>query len=221
VEIVAATRLSAAEFESTAPLAATLRRVQRDPRIRPRITCDNVVGLPAIYNARIDSSDDTDVLVFTHDDVWIEDFYFVDRILEGLGRFDIIGLAGNTRRVPNQVRWATIESGKLDLPHLRGAIATDDHPMGKVGFFGPIIGECQLLDGVLLAARKQTLRVAGVRFDPAFDFHLYDLDFSRSAVDRGLKLGTWPVSVTHRSPGAFGDDSWTAGTARYLAKWGS
>jgi GT2 family glycosyltransferase len=133
----------------------------------------------------------------------------------------VIGLAGNSRRVRGQVRWATVESGKLDLPYLRGAIATGDAPMAKVGFFGPIVGDCQLLDGVFLAARKQRLLDSGVRFDPRFDFHLYDLDFSRTAVERGLKIGTWPLSVTHRSPGGFGNAGWQANAGRYLEKWGS
>ena len=65
------------------------------------------------------------------------------------------------------------------------------------------------------------LLASGVRFDPVFDFHLYDLDFSRSAIGRGLKLGTWPLSVTHRSPGGFGDERWRTNADRYLDKWQS
>ncbi len=220
IEIVAATRLEEAAFWSEAPLAASLARVRQDPRVVPQIRFSNKDGLSSVYNARIDATDAAEVLVFVHDDVWGEDFYFVDRILEGLKIFDVIGLAGNTRRVRGQTRWANADNaGGLDLPHLRGAIAHGDGPMGKVGFFGPIIGACELLDGVLLAARKSTLRRLGARFDARFDFHFYDLDFCRSARAKGLRLGTWPLSVTHRSTGSFTDQSWERNAELYRAKW--
>jgi hypothetical protein len=34
---------------------------------------------------------------------------------------------------------------------------------------------------------------SGVRFDPAFSFHLYHLDFCRSAERAGLAIGIWPA----------------------------
>jgi len=73
---------------------------------------------------------------------------------------------------------------------------------------------------VVLAARVSTLLDAGVRFDERFDFHFYDMDFSRQAVAAGLKVGTWPVAVTHASGGAFGTEAWREGMDLYLDKWG-
>ena len=219
IEIVSATRLSEPGFREQAPLAACLARVAKDRRITPVVTCENARGLSEVYNARIDAEDPAEILVFVHDDVWLEDFYFADRILEGLKQFDIIGVAGNSRRLPRQSSWAHGPDGRLDLPYLRGAIAHGTSPLGKVGFFGPIVGECELLDGVFLAARKQTLRTAGVRFDPRFSFHFYDLDFCRAARRAGLRLGTWPIAMTHRSSGAPGTDAWNMGLAAYRAKW--
>ena len=89
-----------------------------------------------------------------------------------------------------------------------------------VGFFGPIVGECELLDGVLLAARASGLRQAGVRFDPRFRFHFYDLDFCRTARAAGLHLGTWPIALTHRSSGNPYSDEWNAALELYREKWG-
>ena len=64
--------------------------------------------------------------------------------------------------------------------------------------FGPAPMPVQLLDGVFLAARADTLRRSGVRFDPCFAFHYYyDLDLSRSARRAGLSLGTWPLPLVH------------------------
>ena len=218
-EVVSATRLSEAEFR-TSPLGISLARIAGDRRIRPRIYFENDRGLPAIYNERIDEAQD-DYVVFIHDDVWIEDFYFTDRLLEGLRQFDIVGLAGNTRLAPGHESWAHAPGTRqLDLPHLRGAIAHGDQPLGKVGFYGPIIGECELLDGVFLAANRRRLVETGARFDERFSFHFYDLDFCRTARNTSLRLGTWPISVTHRSAGNPDSPLWREGLVAYRAKWG-
>jgi GT2 family glycosyltransferase len=220
IEIVSATRLSESEFPAS-PLGISLARVQKDPRIKPRIAFENSAGLPEVYNRRIEATEPAEILVFVHDDVWIEDFYFSDRVIAALKDFDAVGLAGNRRRTPGQRFWTrSIEDRKAD-PFLAGAIAHGDAPMGKVGFFGPIIAEVELLDGVFLAARKSQLRKHGVRFDPRFDFHFYDLDFCRTARTKGLRLGTFPLSVTHRSMGGgYRSESWQANADRYFAKWG-
>ena len=70
--------------------------------------------------------------------------------------------------------------------------------------YGVIPAACELLDGVFISAKKSVLQANGVTFDPQFDFHLYDLDFCRSAREQGLRIGTWPVLLTHQSGGAFG-----------------
>jgi GT2 family glycosyltransferase len=221
IDVVSATRLSAAEFDARAPLALSLRRLDRDPRLTRRIAFDNQFGLPEIYNRAVEANDGGDILVFVHDDVWLEDFYFSDRVLEGLKVFDVIGVAGNTRRLPGQDSWArSRDDSRLDLPHLRGAIAHGEGPLGKVGFYGPIVGEVELLDGVFLAARRDVLLKNGIRFDRRFAFHFYDLDFCRTARSKGLRLGTWPISMTHRSTGSPNSSAWVEGRTAYFAKWG-
>ena len=59
----------------------------------------------------------------------------------------------------------------------------------------------QSLDGVFLAARADILQRSGVRFDPRFAFHDYDLDFCRSATEARLSLGTWLFPLIHASGG--------------------
>ena len=76
------------------------------------------------------------------------------------------------------------------------------------------------LDGVLLAARAGTLQREAIGFDEDFDFHFYDLDFCRCARALGLRLGTWPIRITHRSGGGYGSPAWREGYRKYIAKWG-
>jgi GT2 family glycosyltransferase len=202
-------------------LALSLRRLDKDRRLTPRVAFGNSDGLPEVYDRVIEAGDTGDIVVFVHDDVWLEDFYFTDRVIEGLKAFDIIGVAGNSRRLPRQDSWArSPETGQLDLPHLRGAIAHGDAPLGKVGFYGPIVGEVEMLDGVFIAARRDILLKNGIRFDRRFGFHFYDLDFCRAARSTGLRLGTWPISMTHRSTGNPSTRAWQDGREAYFAKWG-
>jgi hypothetical protein len=221
VEFVSATRLNESDFWDSAPLAVHLRRSARDTRISVNVAFENAAGLPEVYNARIDAPDEADILVFIHDDVWIEDVFFIDRVVEGLKTFDVIGVAGNRRRQAFQPAWnVNPQTKRFDRDFASGVVAHGDSPLGEVRSFGPVPAQCQLLDGVLLAARKHRLLGAPVHFDPRFAFHFYDLDFCRTATAAGLSLGTCPISVTHRSGGAYGSPEWLAAGEAYFAKWG-
>jgi len=223
VEIISATRKSEAEFRGTTPLGISLQRLTHDPRLMARISAANTRGLPLIYNETIAEADDDSILVFMHDDVWIDDYFFSQRVVEGLQAFDVIGLAGNRRRVAGQPGWLFIDlKFTWDQPeHLTGAIAHSEMPFGDITRFGETPASCELLDGVLLAVRKSVLTDKRFGFDPRFDFHFYDLDFCRTARQAGLTLGTWPICVTHQSPGAYGTEQWRNAYRVYLEKWGS
>jgi hypothetical protein len=77
------------------------------------------------------------------------------------------------------------------------------------------------LDGVFLAARKSTLMEKNCLFDPRFDFNFYDMDFCRTARQKGLTLGTWPICLTHQSAGQFDSARWHKSLRLYLDKWGT
>lgn len=223
IEIVSATRLEEREFWEQSALGRSLRRLQGDRRIVPRVSFANRRGLPSIYNERIEAADAGEILVFMHDDVWIDDHFFAHRVLEGLAQFDLVGVAGNTRRLPGQPGWCFAddkfqwdERGKLS-----GGVAHGQNPFGPVSFFGPVPAACELVDGLFIAAGRQALLRREVRFDPRFDFHFYDLDFCRTAREQGLRLGTWPIALTHQSTGALGSEAWQQKYRAYLDKWGS
>lgn len=223
IEIVCATRLAEKDFWLKSALGLSLRRIPLSDGIRATIAFENRLGLPTIYNRRIADPTAGEWLVFVHDDVWIDDIYLAEAVVEGLQHYDVIGVAGNRRRVDAQPGWAFVDE-KLtwDEPaHLSGRIAHAAHPFGQLSVFGAVPAECELLDGVFLATRRSTLAKHGLAFDSRFDFHFYDLDFCRSARLRSLRLGTWRISLTHQSKGAFATPGWAAGYRAYLEKWGS
>lgn len=222
MDLICATRLNAQEFWTRSALGQSLRRLAHERRLTHHITFENRRGLPAVYNARIDAPDAAALLVFIHDDVWLDDHFFFDHLTTGLGTMDVVGVAGNRRRVPRQPSWAfpdtTFEWD--DEPHLSGTVGHGPHPFGKLACFGATPAPCELLDGVMLATHRDLLRSRQVRFDERFDFHFYDMDFCRTARQAGLRLATWPLALTHQSAGRAGSPDWLRNYEAYLAKWG-
>lgn len=225
VYLVSATQLSEADFWAKSALGQSLPyHLAQDARIKPRIAFNNTRGLPEIFNEAIEQADDDDMLVFMHDDVWIDEIdTFTEQLRDGLRQFDVIGVAGNRRRVPNQPSWKFVDTNFTSdaAEFLSGQIAHGTQPYGATGYFGEVPATCELLDGVFLATLKNRLHKKKVRFDPKFDFHLYDLDFCRTARKAKLSLGTWPVRLTHQSAGNYFSRHWLGKAKLYLKKWGS
>ncbi len=223
VRIVCATRVSQERFMTDTALGRSLsaHRYAQPPELL--LYDNNSTGLPTLYNAAIEqSASHPATLVFVHDDVSIADFFWAERAQEALQHFDVVGLAGNRRRSPLQPSWAfgTPDLKWDDPAFLSGSVAHGKGFPSQVSRFGPAGVECKLLDGLMLIADSERLVQAGVRFDEQFAFHFYDMDFCRQAELKGLRMGTWPISVVHESGGAFGTVAWRAGYERYLRKYG-
>jgi protein O-GlcNAc transferase len=222
IEIVSATRMTEQAFWENAALGISLKKhIQEDPRISVKIAYENTRGLSEVFNESIEHADDNALLVFIHDDVWIDQAQFFDSVYAGLQMFDVIGVAGNKRRLPNQPGWAFVDLNFTwdSKEHLSGRVAHGEKAHGKISEYGPVPASCELMDGVFLATKKSTLINKQVKFDEQFDFHFYDLDFCRTARNAGLSLGTWPVKLTHQSGGAFGSQQWMEKLKHYFNKW--
>jgi len=220
IEVVAATRLGKDEFWSRSALGRSLQRMRHLP-IVANIFHANTEGLPTRYNAAIDAADCEDHVLFVHDDVFIEDFHLTTRLADAFAVFDVVGVAGNRRLAPNHVGWQFKDSiHELDdRQHLSGGVAHGTNPFAPIDSWGPSPAPCELLDGLFLAVNRKRLIDTHTRFDPRFRFHFYDLDFCRTARQHGLRVGTWPISVTHQSSGVFGSESWQQANALYQGKW--
>ncbi len=223
VRIVCASRQTAADFATATALGRSLSLYASLYELR--LFPENSRGLPHVYNIALrESAADPAILVFIHDDVHLLDFYWPTRIVNGLAKFDVIGLAGNRRRVSGQPAWRFTDDKftRDDRDNLSGVVAHGKHwPADYISAYGSPGHEVKLLDGMLLAAFSETLLSKNVYFDERFDFHFYDLDFCRTAELHGLRMGTWGISMMHESDGVFGSHAWHQGYAKYLAKWKS
>ncbi len=223
VRVVCATRETAEGFPANTALGRSLAlyRTLFELRLFP----SNSAGLPSVYNTAIrESAADPAILVFVHDDVHLLDLFWPMRIAQGLSKFDVIGLAGNRRRVAGQPTWRFLDD-KFTRDHrenLTGVVAHGrSWPADYISAYGVPGHEVKLLDGLMLAAHSETLIAKQALFDEAFNFHFYDLDFCRTAEVRGLRMGTWGISVMHESDGTFGSPGWRQDYQRYLSKWKS
>lgn len=222
IRLVCATRKSHDDFTARSALGLSLRPYKNMPGWELDLFPDNRRPLSVIYNEAIArSASDPAILVFIHDDVYLNDFFWRERIAQGLAVFDVIGVAGNRRRIPRQPSWAFIdEQFTWDArANLSGVVGHGKGFPCLVSVFGPSGQECKLLDGLLLAADSSALNEKGLNFDHRFAFHFYDLDFCRQAEMLGLRLGTWPISVIHESGGAFGTPDWKSAYHAYLEKY--
>lgn len=194
-----------------------------DNRVTLQVAFENRIGLSSIYNDAITRSQ-SDILIFLHDDVWLEDPALLKKIATGLRKFDVIGVAGNKKIIKNQPSWFFSEYKndqfiRDDLKNFSGSIYHGTPGRANLSMFGESPATCKLMDGVFLAANRETLRRSQVKFDPTFEFDFYDLDFCRQACLQNLKIGTWPIKIIHKSSGEFGKASWKHGLDLYLRKW--
>lgn len=224
IRVVCATRKKEADFHQN---TATGRSLALSRYVSPHqlvLFAENQLGLGALYGAVVQHARNSPaILVFIHDDLYINDYFWADRIREGLERYEVVGLAGNIRRVPGQPGWAFTDlSFQWDGRHnLSGAVAHgkifDQKPVYP---FGPTNQRCLLMDGVMLAANSEKLNAHDINFDPQFQFHFYDMDFCRQVELKNKSMGTIALSTIHESPGKFGTAVWQESYRRYIKKWG-
>ena len=217
--LVAATRLEEEVFWADSLLGRSL--------VRPVHACygrclgyANRRALAHTYNRGLEQAADDALVVFCHDDLWLGELSLVPPLTEALEHFDLVGVAGNRRRLDGQrAWWLKVEGSGWDHPHLVGGLRHGTPKDSRLDTYGPSTAPAALLDGVFLAGRAGVLRRAGLRFDPDLPFHLYDLDLCRSAEQAGLRMGVWPLDLIHASGGEAFTPSWKACLVLYRRKW--
>jgi hypothetical protein len=157
--IVSATRHDEAGFYGQSALGRSLKRAYRLFPVKPKIAFRNSKPLAVCYNAALASCEPNDIVVFIHDDILLVDLFWIDRLESGFRHFDVLGIIGNTRRLPRQASWCWLDDEFTwdDKRFLSGVIAIgQDFPSCDTAMFGVTGQRCKLLDGVLLAAKAYT-----------------------------------------------------------------
>jgi GT2 family glycosyltransferase len=218
IRVVCATRLPRDKFLSHTALGKSINSFIDVSKAEVRLYADNSTGLSELYNKAIEeSTDNPAILVFAHDDIVLCDYFWGERIRDGVEKFDISGIAGNVRRVPKQPSWFFIDDKFTRDKATNFSGAT--FPLTKDFPFNPTGRECKILDGLLFAVKSELLIKSSLRFDEKFKFHFYDVDFCRQAELKNLKMGTIPLALIHESSGNFLSNEWNDAYQTYLDKW--
>lgn len=222
--VVSATRLNEHDFWTLSHLGRSVKLPLLPKDLIFNIAFENKLGLPEVYNKAIETSQ-ADIIIFVHDDVWLDDIHFGEKLCAALKTYDVIGIAGNTRCKENQPSWFFISTDpkngfvRDDMKYLSGFIHHGSPGASHISNFGPTPRKCKLIDGVFIAANRETLVKQKVKFDTSFKFDFYDLDFCKESTKRGLSIGTWPIQIIHKSAGNFGNPNWVSALDIYLKKW--
>jgi hypothetical protein len=153
-------------------------------------------------------------IVFSHDDAFPISAAFADRLAAHLEQVDIVGIAGSTAALNGF--W-----GYAGQPYTHGHVVAPA-PRGTHvdllvwGAATRRVEQIRLLDGCMMAARRDV--AAAIGFDARrFDgFHLYDADFSLRASAAGCPVAVVSdITFFHRSSGSF-DAEWHRYNAAFL-----
>ena len=167
------------------------------------VAANNTKGLPEIYNRYITSDNlvNHDIVLFVHDDVYIDDLKLKGKLYTAIEdlNYDIVGLAGTrSLQIKRPYLWHLMSERK----DWSGAVT---HPVDKdrllTTTFGPWPMRCAVLDGLFLAVNLQRALELGWMFNEKFTFHHYDISSCIDANNKKMKMGTYPIHVTHNSPG--------------------
>lgn len=188
-----------------------------------KIHYENTTGLPEIYNQYINvkTLKKHDIVLFVHDDVYIDDLKLRGKLYNAIKDYDIIGLAGCLSPV---IKTPALWHLMADRKNLRGFVAhvnKEDISTIHMTSFGITPSRVALVDGLFMAVNLKKALAADWKFDEDFKFHHYDISSCLSANQKKLKIGVIPVSVIHASPGlqSISDPDFTESQKIFLKKY--
>lgn len=196
-----ATKKSHNEFWEESLLAKFIRKAKLSDQTY--VAYNNSLGLPDVYNNAILNSP-SEYVVLVHDDVIIEDLFWLEKLEQGFKEYDILGLAGATSAVVGSPAMWHLMSNKEDWSGFVNHLVPNHPDKSFASSFGCVPQRCLVMDGLFLAVKKSKLLETGVMFNPVFKFHHYDIDFCLQANKKKLKMCTIPIHVTHASGGQSG-----------------
>jgi hypothetical protein len=178
----------------------SLRLLKKE--IKTKIHYNNSKPLPVVYNQYLnkDTLKNHDIVVFAHDDLYIDDLKVKGKLDLAMNGLDIIGLAGCLNpKIKKPALWHLM-SDRVDW---RGHVAhtLDEKGVIQMTTFGPTPSRVAIVDGLFIAVNLKTVLDTGWKFNENFSFHHYDIASCIDANKLKLKVGVIPINVVHDSPG--------------------
>ncbi len=214
--IAVATRAVSANSFSERPIAKSLDKlISMHTNVDVKL-CTESEGLPKFYNSLITEENRDKILVFMHDDIIIEDLWFVDKLINS--PYDISALAGSASFNPEKsqhLAWHLC----AERNELRGEVAHIKDGKVWTSVFGPY-GRVLMMDGLFIACKCSTLLDKDVKFDEDFKYHFYDLSFSLRCHNAQVVCGVLPIRVVHFGLGdSMNSTEWSESNNKFREKY--
>jgi hypothetical protein len=181
-----------------------------------KLILDNSTGLSELYNTFLTPEFKNHIIVFVHDDVYMDDLAIASKLHEAHTQFNIVGVAGCiSPLIKSPALWHLM----ADKSNLRG-FCSHMLPNGKTNsaVFGLSNESVDLMDGVFMSVDVDSVLEVGCKFEEEFDFHFYDLAFCMNANKLNLKLGVWPIFIRHLGLGS-PDGRWVELERKFISKY--
>jgi len=206
------------EFQNKSPLSISLEKMGWDAF--SNILYDNKEGLPKIYNSFLTEENKHKKIIFLHHDVLIEDILLFEKLEIAFEKYDIVGLAGAKKcniKSPMSA-WHLM----CDREDMIGEVAHSKDKKYWTTVFGPTDSRALILDGVFIAVDVDKLLETNTKFDENFDFHHYDITFCLKANQNKLKMGVYPIKITHFGLGdSMNSENWKQSSEKFKNLYGN
>ena len=192
---IVATPKSREDFEKKSQMAFFLDKMTTIKNTHYNIIFDNKEGLPKIYNQFLTDEYKDKKLIFVHDDVIIDDLFWEEKLTIAFEKYDIVGLAGSKKcNLASTVPAWHLMCNREDMV---GEVAHSKDKKSWTTVFGPTDSRALILDGLFISVNVKRLLETNTKFDENFTFHHYDISFCLRANQNRLKMGVYPIKVTH------------------------
>jgi Glycosyltransferase like family len=212
-------------------LYRSLAKLERDSNInfldRTTFITNNKIGLSEAYNAfwKKEPNNVNDFIIFAHDDMWIDDATFIQKLDRGHKTYDIIGLAGGVNPIIKSPALWHLMCGGFHGGNLRGFAGHISPDSEKVSItnFGPTPDRVAIVDGAFMSVNIKRAEQVGWQFNENYTFHHYDLSSCLDANKKKLKVGVVPILTYHASPGLLdiNDKTFNENQKKFLAEYAS
>lgn len=174
-------------------------------------------------------ADSGDINLYAHDDVFPMTPTFYDRLIKHFSDKEVDVVAAAASQKATDARWFT-----AGPPYVHGMVC-HFQPASQVstatgiqqsqacfnvanfGCYKRLMHNMQVADGFFIAARPGALRWDAKVYK---DFHLYDLDATYDAYQRGLQIAcAQDLNLLHLSEGGYAQPAWPVEAAKFLDKW--
>lgn len=192
-KIICATQKTKEQFFENSQLALSIDKL--NIAHKSVIVYENKIGLSKLYNSYLTNDYKDQYIIFVHDDVLIEDLFFEEKISLAFEKYDIIGLAGSKKC--NLSSHISAWHMMCDRKDMVGEVSHSKDKKYWTTVFGDTDSRALIIDGLFMGVNVNRLLETNTKFDDSFDFHHYDLSFCLRANTNKLKIGVFPLKVTH------------------------